>query len=76
MMTPVVISHAVAANRVLQAPAVTGVAVFAVMQPHRLAVNHFDFTYRADSSVSSATSAVFVSFTRKSHRTLHKIENG
>ena len=60
MAIPVIVSHDVAADRVFRAPTVTGVTVFAAMQPDRLAVNHFNVVYRADSGASSAASAVLV----------------
>ncbi len=60
MVLPVIIRHDVAANRVFRTPTVACVAVFAVMQPHRLSINHLNVVYRADSGASSAASAVLV----------------
>ena len=59
-MIPVVVSYDIATNRVFRAPAVTAVAVFAVVQPHRLTVNHLDVVYRADSGAGSAARAILV----------------
>ena len=60
MVIPVVIRHDVSTNCVFWAPSITGVAVFAVMQPHWLAVNYLDVVYGADANASSASCAVFV----------------
>ena len=60
MAIPLIVGYYLAVNCVMRAPAITRIACFAVMQPHRSFVNKFNVVYGADFRANSAAVTVLI----------------